>query len=459
MAKPRQFAGRKNLAIHTRVATELGMPDWNRGSVAVLGVPFDNLTMREAMDVIEEQIEERGFHQVATANVDFVINALRDRSLQEMLCSCDLVVPDGMPIVWASRLMGAKLKERVAGVDLIPRLAELASRRSYGIYLLGASERSSRRAAEALKSLFPELRIVGRYSPPLRSLEEMDHEAILSRIEEAEPDVLLVAMGHPKQEKWLAMHRHRLKVPLCMGVGASLDFLAGEVSRAPLWMQSAGLEWLYRAAQEPRRLSQRYLTDAYGLARHLPGQVAASAIQPRRGGRAEVITDRLQTASVISIIGSLTDGLISEFERQLERAYQEDRHIVLYLAKTAYFGPDSLGFLVRLAKKMRSRNRQLWLTGAPPHVMRVFRAARMNRYFRNTSTVSDAIYRVRKLETHSAPEAIPRGNFFHSARDMQVQTELLKDFCRRVVFFSQTARLGTARLGAARPLHSNAAIR
>src|ERR1700677_3121593 len=162
------------------------MPYRNRRSVAVLGVPFDNVTMHEAMDLIEEKIEDQGFHQVATANVDFIVNAINDQSLQEMLCSCDLIVPDGMPIVWASRLMGAKLKERVSGIDLIPRLAELAARRRYGIYLLGASERSSRRAAEALKRRFPMLRIVGRYSPPNTSLSEMDHEGILSRIEEAQ---------------------------------------------------------------------------------------------------------------------------------------------------------------------------------------------------------------------------------------------------------------------------------
>lgn len=419
------------------------MTDWKRRSVAVLGVPFDNVTMHEAMGVIEEQIEERGFHQVATANVDFVINAIRDRFLQEMLCSCDLIVPDGMPIVWASRLMGAKLKERVSGIDLIPQLAELASRRGYGIYLLGASERSSRGAAEALKECFPDLRIVGRYSPPLTALEEMDHEAILSRIERAQPDILLVAMGHPKQEKWLAMHRQRLKVPVCMGVGASLDFLAGEFARAPMWMQSAGLEWLYRAAQEPRRLAQRYLADAYGLARHLPAQVAASAIQPRRGGTAEVVTGWLGDVSVISIAGSLTGSLTGEFEEQLGRAYEENRHIVLDLTKTAYFGPDSLGFLVHLANKMQSRKRQLWLTGAPPHVTRVFRAGRMNRYFMTTSTVSDAIYRVRKSETHSDREAVLVRTFNHSSRDMWLRAELLKDFCRRIVFFSQATRLGT----------------
>ena len=252
------------------------MRDWNRRSVAVLGVPFDNVTMHEAVALIEEKIEDGGFHQVATANVDFVINAVRDPSLQELLCSCDLIVADGMPIVWASRILGTRLKERVSGVDLIPHLAQLASNRCYGIYLLGASEKSSKRAAEVLQERFPSLRIVGRYSPPLTSLANMDHEEILRRIEEAQPDILLVAMGHPKQERWLAMHRHRLKVPLCMGIGASLDFLAGEAQRAPRWMQTAGLEWLYRAAREPRRLAQRYLADAYGLARHLPAQLAAN---------------------------------------------------------------------------------------------------------------------------------------------------------------------------------------
>jgi N-acetylglucosaminyldiphosphoundecaprenol N-acetyl-beta-D-mannosaminyltransferase len=401
--------------------------------------------MHEAIDVIEEKIEERGFHQVATANVDFVINAMHDQSLQEMLCSCDLIVPDGMPIVWASRLMGAKLKERVSGIDLIPRLAELAAKRRYGIYLLGASERSSRRAAEALKRRFPKLRIVGRHSPPNTPLSEMDHEAILSRIEKAQPDVLLVAMGHPKQERWLAMHRQRLKVPLCMGVGASLDFLAGEFSRAPIWMQTAGLEWLYRAAQEPRRLAQRYLVDAYGLVRHLPAQVAANAIQPRRGGNATVLTDRQGDASIISISGNLTGSLVAEFEEQLGRAYQEDRHIILDLAETTYFGLDSLGLLVHLAKKMNCRERQIWLTAVPPHVVRVFRAARLNRYFATTPTISDAICRVRKSETRSASETTVVHSFTNPARDKHVQVEMLKAFCRKIVFFSQATRLGAGR--------------
>jgi N-acetylglucosaminyldiphosphoundecaprenol N-acetyl-beta-D-mannosaminyltransferase len=421
------------------------MSHWNRRAVAVLGVPFDNVTMHEAMDLIEEKIEEQGFHQVATANLDFVVNAIHDPSLQEVLCSCDLIVPDGMPIVWASRLMGSKLKERVSGVDLIPRLAELAVKRSYGIFLLGASEKSSRRASEVLKQRFPNLRIVGRYAPPNTPLSEMDHEKILSRVERAQPDILLVAMGHPKQEQWLAMHRHRLTVPLCMGVGASLDFLAGTVSRAPVWMQTAGLEWLYRAAHEPRRLVQRYLADAFGLARHLPAQVAANAIQPRRLANSTVETEREGSASVVSVRGDLKGPLLSEFEEHLGRACEEDRHIVLDLAQTAYFGLDSVGFLVHLAQMMQRRKRQLWMTAMPPHVSRVLRAARMHRFFVTASSVPDALYRVRKAENRWNSEVITVRTFGSPGRDLQVQVEMMKDLCRRVVSLGQTTRLSSER--------------
>src|SRR6202012_942314 len=126
---------------------------------------------------------------------------------------------------------------------------------------------------------FPGLRIAGRYSPPMQPLEKMNHEEILDRIAQAKPDILLVAFGNPKQEKWLAMPRNRLNVPVCIGVGGSLDFVAGAVPRAPKWMQSTGFEWAYRIAQEPKRLAQRYVHDAIGLAMHIPSQFIATAMQ------------------------------------------------------------------------------------------------------------------------------------------------------------------------------------
>jgi N-acetylglucosaminyldiphosphoundecaprenol N-acetyl-beta-D-mannosaminyltransferase len=273
----------------------------------------------------------------------------------------------------------------------------------------------------------------------------MDHESILSRIEDARPDILLVAMGHPKQEQWLAMHRHRLKVPLCMGVGASLDFIAGSVSRAPVWMQSSGLEWLYRAAQEPRRLVQRYLSDACGLARHLPAQVAANAMQPRGTADSLVETHRQGNASVISVRGDLTGTLLRDLEGQLGLAYVDDCHIVLDLAQTGYVGLDAVGFLVHLAKMVHSAKRQLWLARIPSHVLRVFRAARMDHYFGTTSSVSDAIYRIHKSESRLPSEAITVHKFIPPGRDIRVQVEWLKDFLRRIVSLSQSTKLSAER--------------
>jgi N-acetylglucosaminyldiphosphoundecaprenol N-acetyl-beta-D-mannosaminyltransferase len=425
------------------------MSDWNRRSVAVLGVPFDNVTMREALDVIEEKIEERGFHQVATANLDFAINAIHDHSLQEMLCSCDLIVPDGMPIVWASRLIGYGLKERVSGIDMVPLLAELAARRGWGMFLLGASESSSRAAAEVLSRRFPKLRIVGRYCPPVSKLSEMDHEGILDRIERAQPHILLVAMGHPKQERWLAMHRDRLRVPLCMGVGASLDFLAGAVSRAPVWIQRVGFEWLYRAAQEPQRLAQRYMMDAFGLARHLPAQVAANAIQRRKPSNAAIQRERFATSSVIAVTGDLNRPMLTDLEEHLGRAQHEDCDIILDLSETAYFGFDSVALLVHLANVMKRQSRHFWLAGVPAHIRRVFRAARMNHYFASVPSVRDALYRMRKSENRLAQSATL--SYDPSTRDIHVQVEILKDFCRRIVYLSQKMRASQERRRAGTP--------
>jgi N-acetylglucosaminyldiphosphoundecaprenol N-acetyl-beta-D-mannosaminyltransferase len=200
--------------------------------VAILGVAVDNLTMEEVLDAVDASIAEGGFHQIATANVDFLMKSIHDEELYETLANCDLVLADGMPLVWASRLLGTGLKERVAGSDLAPQLARLSAQRGYRIYLLGADEESSSGAAAWMEKNFSGVCIAGRYCPKYQPLEEMDHEEILSRIEMAKPDILLVAFGNPKQEKWLAMHRQRLEVPVCIGVGGTFEFLSGMISRS-----------------------------------------------------------------------------------------------------------------------------------------------------------------------------------------------------------------------------------
>src|SRR5262249_32677262 len=153
------------------------------------------------------------------------------------------------------------LRERVAGSDLVPKLAGIAARQGYRVFMLGGREDVAKKAKEQLEQDHPGLQIVGCVSPPIASIVEMDNEAIIGQIEAAKPDILLVAFGNPKQKKWIHMHRNRLAVPVCVGVGATFDFIAGEFTRAPVWVQRTGMEWFHRLCQDPGRLTKRYAMD------------------------------------------------------------------------------------------------------------------------------------------------------------------------------------------------------
>jgi len=362
--------------------------------VAILGVAVDNLTMDEVLNAVEAEIAEGGFHQIATANVDFLMKSIHDEELYETLANCDLVLADGAPLLWASRLLGSGLKERVAGADLVPQLAKLSAERGYRIFLLGAEEESSAGAAEWMEKNYPGVCIAGRYSPKHQPLEEMDHEEILSRIEAVQPDILLVAFGNPKQEKWLAMHRHRLEVPVCIGVGASLDFLSGRVSRAPLWMQQSGMEWLYRTMQEPSRLAKRYISNAAGLLRYLPVQLAAMAMQGKRRREARISQETVGAALVLRIDGDFTGALLPQFESDVRDAVLAGSHVVLDMSKTAYIGADALASLIFVMNVARCWKRELWLVGLDRLLVRVVDASRLRLFFRMAPKVAEALRRI-----------------------------------------------------------------
>jgi N-acetylglucosaminyldiphosphoundecaprenol N-acetyl-beta-D-mannosaminyltransferase len=395
--------------------------------------------MDETVARIEDYIRDGGFHQVATANVDFLKNAIQNPALRDILCSCETVVPDGMPVVWMSRLLGMPLKERVGGIDLVERLAETSARRGYRVYLLGASESRSLSAATILQERYPELRIVGRHCPEPRSLDKMDHEDILQRIEEARPDILLVAFGNPKQEEWIAMHRDRLRVPVCIGVGGTLDMLSGVVRRAPRWMQAHGLEWLHRFLQEPRRLAMRYLKDAICLTCHLPGYFAATVVQPKRSAETSIVVHHVGNTKLISMIGDLTGAALEEFNACSRDACVEGMNIVVDMSRTGFLGPDSLGSLIQLESRMRRRREQLWLAGLPAHLGRVLRTGQLHNYFMTTTMVSDALYRTAKAEQRLLASFTPAwGQFRQESALVDVRMELLQDVCRRIVAAEKT---------------------
>ncbi len=374
--------------------------------VAVLGVPVDNVSTREVLDRIDEWVAAGDFHQIATANTDFVLHAVHDDELREILHRCDLVLPDGMPLVWASRAMGAPLRERVTGVDLVPEIAARAADHGYRLFLLGSTPESLAGAAAALCARYPKLEIAGTLAPPHTSLEAMDHAAILDEIERARPDILLVAFGNPKQEKWISMHRRRLAVPVSIGVGGSFDLLAGQMSRAPEWMQRSGLEWLFRTFQEPRRLLRRYSGNASGLIRHLPFEMGLYQMQRRQDRLAQLRVEVGEGVALLQLSGDGAGPVVERLGGALADAFAEGRHVVLDLSDASYLGPDAVGLLIRALRWATLLGREVWLTGMPPALARVVRSARLGHALRVAPGVPDAL---RRLEP-AAPGWSPTGN-------------------------------------------------
>ncbi len=227
----------------------------------VLGVPVSLVDYDRAMAVMDDLVERRARGYVCVAPVHSLIVARDDPEMLAALRAATLVVPDGMPVVWAANLLGAKLADRVYGPELMSRYSQHSAERGHRVWLYGGRDQGSLvQLALALRRRHPGIRVVGGYSPPFRELAADEEEAVARQINQARPDVLWVGIGVPKQEKWMARMRERLDVPVMCGVGAAFDFHAGRVAMAPAWMQDRGLEWIYRTWQEPRRLAGRYLS-------------------------------------------------------------------------------------------------------------------------------------------------------------------------------------------------------
>ncbi|GEJ58059.1 WecB/TagA/CpsF family glycosyltransferase [Anaeromyxobacter diazotrophicus] len=227
----------------------------------VLGaVPVDRVTAAEALDRIGALVEAGRGGAVFTPNVDHVVLASRVPDLARAYAAADLSLADGVPVVWASRLLGAPVPEKVSGSDLLLPLVERAAARGWRTYLLGGAPGVADEAAARLRARFPALVVAGADAPRLTVDGAGDESAAaLARLAAARPQLVLVALGAPKQELWIHRHRAALAPAVAVGVGAALDFAAGRVRRAPRWVSRAGLEWLWRLAREPRRLWRRYL--------------------------------------------------------------------------------------------------------------------------------------------------------------------------------------------------------
>lgn len=230
---------------------------WRR--IQLLGLPVDDLTMAETLDVVDAFIASGTVHQHVVVNVSKVVQASRDPEFRRLVAACDLINVDGQPIVWASRLLGSPLRERVTGVDLMEQLFARASERGYRLYLLGARPEVVAAVAARVARDHPGA-IVAGYHDGYWAPE--DEPAVAEQIRKARPDLLFVAISSPTKERFLARWKGVIEAPFVMGVGGSFDVYAGGVRRAPTAMRRVGLEWLYRVYQEPGRLWRRYAGDA-----------------------------------------------------------------------------------------------------------------------------------------------------------------------------------------------------
>lgn len=237
--------------------------------VLLYGITIDNLTPAEAVEEVRRLLDYgKGQHYVVTPNVDHVVRLEHDPAFRKAYASAALVLPDGMPLVWASRLLGRPLRGRVTGADLLPQVCQMAAASGKSIFLLGGREGVAEGAARNLQARFPGLRIAGFYSPPMGfERDAAENRRIVERVNRARPDILAIGLGAPKQELWISEHRRSLDFGVALCVGAALDFAAGTLARAPRWMREAGLEWLWRLAREPRRLWKRYLVDDVAFGR------------------------------------------------------------------------------------------------------------------------------------------------------------------------------------------------
>jgi N-acetylglucosaminyldiphosphoundecaprenol N-acetyl-beta-D-mannosaminyltransferase len=331
--------------------------------IAILGVSFDPMTLAGAVDRIETMIGERRLNYVVTPNVDFLVQAQHDPELHQILVQADLVLCDGKPLVWASRWLGNALPGRVAGSDLVPVLLQRAAERGWKIFLLGGAEGVGAEAAQRIAAAHPSLPAVAHYSPPHRPLAAMNHAEIIERLRAAQPDIVLVCFGCPKQEKWIFQHYRAAGVPVMIGAGGTVDFLAGRLKRAPRWMRQTGTECVFRLWQEPRRLFKRYAGDLFNF---VPALLAQLWHQPPRAANRDASQNApSSTAMAYGIKVQATErfhfDVLESAPIFWNRAVEQQGHCLIDLAGVESIDSTGLAFLVHWQRRLAQARRNLIL--------------------------------------------------------------------------------------------------
>ncbi|GFN34317.1 WecB/TagA/CpsF family glycosyltransferase [Tepidimicrobium xylanilyticum] len=239
-------------------------------SVSVFGIRIDNITLEEASRTVEEYLMEDGLKTISTPNTEIVMNAKDDEYLRRIINESDLVIPDGIGLIYGSRIRKKPLKERVTGFDLSIKLLEIANKKGYSLFLLGGKEGVAKRAGENIKIKYPNIRLAGYHHGYFKGSHtgHKDYEEeleIIDKINKSKPDIIFVGFGFPRQEIWIAENKNRIYGKVIIGNGGTMDILSGDSKRAPEIFQKLGLEWLYRLIREPKRIKRQVVLPKFML--------------------------------------------------------------------------------------------------------------------------------------------------------------------------------------------------
>lgn len=231
--------------------------------VNIGGTYISNITLNDTIDIFTQAIEQGHKKRICVIPVNCIVWASENASLQHIYNTADLALCDGVPIIWLSKLLGTPLKGRVTGLDLLPKFTQVCAQKHFSLFLLGAKPGVGTKLAEHFKASYPGLHICGTYTPPMAArFSDEENERMIEMINTQSPDILWVSLSAPKQDYWIAEHFDKLNAKVVIGVGGAFEVSAGLIARAPVWMQKAGLEWLFRFLQEPGRLFHRYFIEA-----------------------------------------------------------------------------------------------------------------------------------------------------------------------------------------------------
>jgi len=366
----RQFGG--------LVAGQAGVDDLSREVYCVLGMPIDTIDMPEVLNRIDHAADTRATLFISTPNLNYLVHCYSDPEFRDALLLSDLCPADGMPIVWLGRLLGVPIKERVAGSDIFASLKGLrAPERPLRVFLFGGDEGVAAAASDALNGAQCGVVTVGWHFPGYLSVEELSQESVIHAINSVDMDFLVVCLGSKKGQLWLKRNFRNLRVPVCSHLGASLNFEAGILKRAPVLMQKLGLEWLWRIKEEPY-LWRRYWHDGLILlglmySRILPIWIYRIKARNLSKGRLTIYDRKQDGYSKLDFVGAATSINIEKIIGALRTTLSDNRRIVIDLTSVSAVDARFLGLLLVFRKMVRSNSAEMVLTGVSSSIERIIR--------------------------------------------------------------------------------------